>query len=176
MFVLSSYKTKKECFQAIRNHIYNAVSFEIEHSQMYWSENNSKNTQSKYINLCFNSKDENPFEGKLPFVVRLSDHKSNTLFKKSQPNHEVFIYPVFEEKDKIELDYSIECHKVISKQILVSNSKESKNKLKTELILLERKIEEINRRATYMYDGSLEQIIIDLKQILLANKKQNKAA
>lgn len=129
-------------------------------------------TQSKYINLYFPNRDDNPDPTRQPYTVRLSDHRSSKLFRPNAPDAEILIGPKLSEEQQRKLDYFQERYARLSHQLLVFPSQ--RRELMRERTWVRQELEQLcEQHIVYSYQivsrqKTLEQISQEMNELLRA--------
>ena len=171
-----TFDSKQATIEYLRNTIVSGLEPLLEGSPLRVGVYDSPKTNSKYVNLYYANRSENPDPERLPYTVRLSDHDQTYLFRANRPNACFQVKPILTQADQRQREKTTWLYEYLSLSLQDSRiTKETRHKL---IRLREQCVSMLTahqKRLSYTYSGNLRAAMSAMCTIIHYSK-QNRSA
>ena len=168
------FDSKQAAIAYLRDAILEAVRDAVAASTLRLGVHDSAKTNSKYINLYYADRQENPDQDRIPFTVRISDHPIDTSvrFRRNRPNATFYVCPLMDEKIQAQRHERIQHYEALSRQIQTSNlPPEQTDTLVRERNQVADQLLQQQAGFQYTFTGDLAATVAQMRAILMAHLK-----
>ncbi len=136
--------------------------------------NKSPKSNSVYIVLSYKSefRDQDLLnKACFPYVIRVSDHPIISPFSMRDAHRTILIKPNIRRRDLQKVEFLNNEMNILKRRLYTLEDWDQKREMANNIFSLQQKINKILGNYNYGFDGNLDQIVNNLKDILGKNKK-----
>ncbi len=162
------FPSKQAVVEHLRDAILSALEEPLRNSALRVGVYDSPKTNSKYVNLYYANREENPDPDRLPYTVRISDHDQMYLFRKNRPNAYLQVKPVFTASEQVQRNKSIQLYEYFSLRLQDCGIPP---KARQDIVQLRQQCADMltahQKNLSYTYSGSLNKTINEMRELLI---------
>ena len=162
-----AFASKQATAEYLRDTILKALDKDVEKSRLSIGVHDSPKTNSKYINLYYPDRADNPDPDRVPFTVRISDHfDQQYLFRRNRPNVCLHVVPLLTTREKSLRGISIKVYEGLSMSLQGSLAADVRLELRRLRAKLAEQLDREQKNFQYTYSGDLEGTIDRMRNLL----------
>lgn len=163
-----TFPSKQATVAYLRDAILSALEEPLRDSALRVGVYDSPKTNSKYVNLYYAERQDNPDPDRLPYTVRISDHDQGYLFRANRPNACFQVKPMMSATDQIQRNKSIRLYEYFSLRLqdcsIPPKARQQIIDLRQQCVGM---LTAHQKNLAYTFSGNLEETINEMKELLI---------